>query len=84
MDADVVALKVGVAQAARFGSRACPNGGAATCRAIIEVIGIKITVTGHIMTGDSVLLDLNGSLARRDNKLMGFEATIDNQADIRN
>ena len=70
------------AKAARFGSRACPNGGAATCRAIIEVVGIKITVSGRIMTGDSVLLDLNGSLTQRDNKLMGFETTVENQAEI--
>lgn len=71
------------ASAARFGSRACPTG-PASCRAIIEVVGIKITVSGHVLTGDSVLLDLNGSLSRRNNKLLGFEATVDNQADIRN
>jgi hypothetical protein len=72
-----------VAQAARFGSRACPSG-PATCRAIIEVVGIKITVSGQIMTGDSVLLDLNGSLSQRNNKLMGFETLVENQAEIKN
>jgi hypothetical protein len=70
------------ATVARFGSRACPEGGAATCRAIIEVVGIKIVVSGEIMTGDSVLYDLDSSLQQRGGKLMGFEATIENQADI--
>jgi hypothetical protein len=69
---------------ARFGSRACPNNAGATCRAIIEVVGIKITVSGQILTGDSVLLDLNGSLEQRGNKLMGFETTVVNQAAIQN
>lgn len=67
---------------ARFGSRACPNGAGASCRAIIEVVGIKLTVSGEILTGDSVLLDLNASLAKRGNKLMGFETTVENQAAI--
>ena len=70
------------AQAARFGSRACPNNAGASCRAIIEVVGIKITVQGQIMTGDSVLLDLNSSLTQRNNKLLGFETTVENQAAI--
>ena len=72
------------AEAARFGSRACPNGEAATCRAIIEVVGIKITVSGSILTGNSVLFDLNGSLQQRGNKLMGFETLVVNQAEIQN
>ena len=71
-----------VASAARFGSRACPNNAAASCRAIIEVVGIKITVSGEILTGDSVLLDLNDSLSSRGNKLFGYETTVENQASI--
>jgi hypothetical protein len=72
------------AEAARFGSRAaCPNG-PRSCHAIVEVLGIKITVSGSILTGDSVLLDLNGSLEQRGNKLMGFETTVVNQAAIQN
>lgn len=71
-----------VAEAARFGSRARPNDAGASCRAIIEVVGIKISVQGEVMAGDSVLLDLNASLAQRNNKLLGFEATIENQAAI--
>jgi hypothetical protein len=67
---------------ARFGSRLCPNGQGASCRAIVEVVGIKITVSGQVLTGDSVLLDLNASLAQRHNKLLGFETTVDNQAAI--
>jgi hypothetical protein len=67
---------------ARFGSRLCPNNAGASCRAIIEVVGIKITVSGDILTGDSVLLDLNQSLAQRGNKLLGFETTVENQASI--
>jgi hypothetical protein len=69
------------AQPARFGSRACPTG-PASCHAIIEVVGIKITVQGQIMTGDSVLLDLSSSLTQRNNKLLGFETTVENQAAI--
>ncbi len=71
------------AEAARFSSRACPSG-PATCRAMIEVVGIKITVSGSILTGDSVLLDLNGSLEQRGNKLMGFQTLFVNQAAIQN
>jgi hypothetical protein len=71
-----------VASPARFGSRACPNNGGVSCRAIIEVVGIKITVSGQILTGDSVLLDLESSLTQRNNKLLGFEATVENQAAI--
>ncbi|HXS99325.1 MAG TPA: hypothetical protein VN915_01475 [Elusimicrobiota bacterium] len=67
---------------ARFGSRACPDNTGASCRAIIEVVGIKITVSGQILDGDSVLLDLDASLAQRHNKLMGFETTVENQAAI--
>ena len=74
------------AQAARFGSRACPagSGAAATCRAIIEVVGIKIVVTGQIPAGDDVIADLNASMQKRGGKLLGFEAILDNQADIQN
>jgi hypothetical protein len=72
------------AQAARFGSRACPagSGPAATCRAIIEVVGIKIVVTGAIPSGDPVLEDLTASMQKRGGKLLGFEAIIDNQAEV--
>jgi hypothetical protein len=73
------------ASAERFGSRACPeNAGRMSCRAIVEVVGIKITVSGVLMTGDSVLLDLNSSLDSRGGKLLGFPAIVDNQAEIRN
>ena len=68
------------AQPARFGSRLCPNDAGASCRAIVEVVGIKITVAGEIKTGDSVLLDLNASLAQRHNKLFEYEATVEHQA----
>lgn len=70
------------AKPARFGSRACPNNEGASCRAIIEVVGIKITVSGQVLAGDSVLLDLDTSLTQRGNKLMGFETTVENQAAI--
>ncbi|MBI3565953.1 MAG: hypothetical protein HY079_12205, partial [Elusimicrobia bacterium] len=36
---------------------------------------LRIVVTGSIMTGDSVLLDLNSTLAKRQNMLLGFETT---------
>lgn len=71
------------ARAARFGARACPEG-PRSCKAVMEVVGIKITVSGRIMTGESVLMDLNSSLEQRGNKLMGFEATIDDQTNIVN
>ena len=67
---------------ARFVSRICPNGEGASCRAIIEVVGIKLTVSGQVLAGDAVLLDLDTSLNQRGNKLMGFEAIVDNQAAI--
>jgi len=70
------------AQPARFGSRACPNDTSASCRAIIEVVGIKITVRGQILTGDSVLMDLDESIAQRNHKLFGYETTVENQAAI--
>ncbi|MFI5345512.1 MAG: hypothetical protein ACHQ51_03975 [Elusimicrobiota bacterium] len=73
------------AQATRFSKRVCPqNDAMMTCQAIVEVIGIKITVAGTIMTGDSVLLDLDGTLKQREGKLLGFPATLDNQAQIQN
>ncbi|MDE2143649.1 MAG: hypothetical protein KGL74_12640, partial [Elusimicrobia bacterium] len=60
------------AQAARFGQRVCPDSaGQLSCQAIVEVVGIKITVSGVVLTGDSVLLDLNGSLTQRGGKLLG-------------
>jgi hypothetical protein len=66
------------AEAARFGSRLCPNGDGAACRAIVEVVGIKITVSGRILTSDTVLNDLKSTLDQRGNKLMGFETTLEN------
>ena len=73
------------AQAARFSQRVCPEtAGMMTCQALVEVVGIKITVSGNILTGDTVLLDLNGTLKRRGGKLLGFPATVDNQAQLQN
>jgi hypothetical protein len=73
------------AQAARFSQRVCPEtAGAFSCQAFVEVMGIKITVSGNIMTGDSVLLDLDGSLKLHGGKLMGFPVIVENQASIRN
>lgn len=43
---------------------------------------LRIVVTGQIATGDSVLLDLNSTLSKRQNMLLGFEATLDNRAAI--
>ena len=68
------------AQPARFGSRLCPDGAGTACRAIIEVIGIKITVSGRILASDSVLSDLKSTLDQRGDKLMGFETTLENVA----
>jgi hypothetical protein len=70
-----------VAQAARFGKRACPEG-PATCKAVMEVVGIKIVVTGQVMLGNSVLLDLDTTLSLRDGKLFGYDAIVENQAQI--
>lgn len=72
------------ASAARFSVRACPEAAAGqmACEAIMEVEGIKITVSGKILTGDSVLMDLNYSLRQRGSKLLGFHAVIDNKVEI--
>jgi hypothetical protein len=73
------------AQAARFGTRVCPeSAGKMGCQAIVEVVGIKITVTGSILTGDPVLNDLSATLKSRGGKLLGFAAVLDNQAQIKN
>lgn len=73
------------ASAERFGARVCPEkAGAMTCQAIVEVVGIKITVTGVVSAGDPVLLDLDSSLELHGGKLLGFPAIVDNQAEIRN
>jgi hypothetical protein len=69
------------AASARFG-RPCRPGASATCRAIVEVIGIKITVNGEILTGDGVLADLNYSIEKRGGLLLGFDAIVDNKAQI--
>jgi hypothetical protein len=70
------------AAAARFGVRTCAQGQAATCHSIAEVIGIKITVDGKILTGDGVLGGLNFSIEKRGGKLLGFDAIVDDQAQI--
>ena len=68
------------AHAASFASRECPDGdGTAAC----QVTGIKITVSGQIMDGDSVLSDLNASLKQRGGKLLGFKTIVDNEAKIK-
>jgi hypothetical protein len=69
------------AQPARFGSRLCPDGSTA-CRAIIEVVGVKITVKGRILASDMVMSDLKSTLDLRGGKLMGFETTIENVAEV--
>ena len=72
------------AAAGRFGVRACPEAAAGqmTCQAIMEVEGIQITVNGKILTGDSVLMDLNYSISKRGGKLLGWHAELDNKAEI--
>ena len=71
------------AKVARFGVKACPDrAGMLSCQAIIEVEGIEITVSGKIMTGNSVLSDLNFSLQKREGKLVGFHAVLDDKAVI--
>jgi|GEM_PF-7032213 len=71
------------ASVARFGVRSCPmSGDAKTCGAMMEVLGIKITVAGAIMTGNPVLMDLNFSLAKRRGQLLGFYAIVDDQAQL--
>lgn len=48
------------AHIARFSVPSCPaRTGALSCLSLIEVDGILITVSGRIMTGNSVLSDLN-------------------------
>ena len=71
------------AEAARFGVRMCPAAaGQLSCQAIMEVEGIKITVNGKILTGDAVLANLNYSLQKRGEKLLGFNAVLENKAEI--
>ncbi len=62
---------------ARFGIRSCASKGIAACGSIMEVSGIKITINGGVLAGDSVLQDLNDSIEQRGGKLLGFFATID-------
>jgi hypothetical protein len=79
---DGAAYKV-EARAGRFAVKACPGTtDAASCRAIIEVEGIVIAVSGRIMTGNAVLSDLNYSINKRGGKLLGFYATLDDKAVI--
>jgi hypothetical protein len=68
-----------VAQAARFGKRACPEG-PQSCKAVMEVVGIKIVVTGRLGDGNAVLEDLDATLRRRESKLFGYDAVVENQA----
>jgi len=71
------------AKAAKFFVPLCaPAPGRMACQAMTEVDGIQITVEGQILTGDSVLMDLNFSLKQRDGKILGFRAAVDNQAAI--
>lgn len=71
------------AEAARFGLRACPmSGDSRTCGAMMEVLGVKITVAGSIMMGNPVLADLNFSLNKRDGQLVGFHAILDDEAKL--
>jgi len=71
------------AEAARFGLRSCPmSGDTKTCGAMMEVLGIKITVSGSIMTGNPVLSDLHFSLAQRGGKLLGLYADLDDEAQL--
>jgi len=44
--------------------------------------GLTITVSGGIMTGDSVLMDLGYSLGKRGGKLLGYSATLDERASV--
>lgn len=73
------------AAAGTFSVRACPEARTAdtfSCQAFIEVQGIVITVKGTILTGDPILENLNYSLSKRDNKVLGFKATLDNKAGV--
>lgn len=72
------------AQAARFGVRSCPEAtaGSFSCEAFREVEGIKITVSGLIMTGSPVLLDLNYTVKKRNGKVLGFDTIVENDATI--
>ncbi len=71
------------AKSAKFFVPLCaPAPGRMACQAMKEVDGIQITVEGQILTGDSVLMDLNFSLKKRDGKILGFRASVDNQAAI--
>ncbi len=72
------------AQAATVSVPACPPGPGLQCEAMKDVDGIRIVVTGTLMTGDSVLLDLDATLTRRRNTLLGFAAVVDNQASVQN
>ncbi|MBI3553230.1 MAG: hypothetical protein HY077_12110 [Elusimicrobia bacterium] len=71
------------AKAGRFGVPMCPSApGMMSCQGIMEVQGIVITVSGKILTGDSVLMDLNYSLKKRSGLLLGWHTSLDNQAVI--
>lgn len=43
--------------------------------------GITITVTGSVPAGDSVLVDLNGTVGAHGGKLLGFPAVVDDKTE---
>lgn len=47
-----------------------------------EGVVVRIVITGRIATGDPVLLDLGTTLAKREYRLLGFDAVLDNRAAI--
>ena len=47
-----------------------------------SVAGLKITVSGRIAAGDTVLDDLKASIKKRDGKLLGFKTALVNLATI--
>jgi hypothetical protein len=71
------------AKAAKFMVPMCkPAPGQFGCMGMKEVDGIELSISGKILTGDSVLMDLNFSIKKRGGKLLGFPASIDDQAVI--
>jgi hypothetical protein len=67
---------------ARFAVPACPASlGALSCQEIVEVEGIRITVSGRLAAEDFVLADLSYTLKKRGGKFLGFDAVLDDQTD---
>jgi hypothetical protein len=52
---------------------------AQAARFTADDMGIKITVVGSLPAGDRVMYDLRATLARRDNTLLGFETSLEDQ-----